>query len=280
MSFFLPFTAGPATIRAAYDDAGFVVVRGLLSIADVDAMRGELRQLIHHRRVLLGHAVDGREDLDAAYDGLCTFDRSLGGEIYRVAPDLPGYQRLINHIRLCEIAKTLVGAELLQIPVSNSNLRIDRPGETQFLFDWHQDYTFNLFSLNAVTAIIPLTDTTEEMGALHIIPGSHREISPVRINNPDFRSGEGGGGYIFELVEPTAALEARGVVAPLLAGDVLFLHCLAIHRSGTNVSKRNRWTVNPRYGDFLDKALTKRGWARGLQPGRILFRDIHPEKVV
>ena len=86
-------------------------------------MRGELRQLIHHRRVLLGHTVDGREDLDAAYDGLCTFDRSLGGEIYRVAPDLPGYQRLINHIRLCEIAKTLVGAELLQSLIAAERFR-------------------------------------------------------------------------------------------------------------------------------------------------------------
>jgi len=268
-----------ARLASVYSEHGFAVARNLLPLERIETCRGELLRLVQRRLELLGRQSPTR-DLDKAFDYLCDIDRSHGGEIYRVATDLPGYQQLVFDPGLTATVKSLMATELIQLPFHNSNLRIDRPSEDQYLFDWHQDYTFNLLSKNAVTAVIPLSDISPDMGALCVVPGSHRKIAEVAVNAPDFSSGHGGGGYIFTLHHPRDELEERAVCLPLHEGDVLLLHCLLIHRSGHNRSRRNRWTINPRYSDFLDEKLVARGWARGIQPGRVLFGDVHPDKVV
>jgi hypothetical protein len=270
----------PGRPRTVFEQYGVAVLRGVLPMQLVAECRDGLRRLARRRLESLGHRWSETADLDATFDQLCAINRSHGGEIYGVAPDLPVYQRIVGHPNLTSTVSALMNVEFLQIPFHNGNLRIDRPNEEAFLFDWHQEYTFNLLALNAITAIIPLTDITSEMGAVACVPGSHREIAKVSINAPDFASGAGRGGYIFTVATDRAELEREAVVSPLRAGDALLLHCLTLHRSGQNSSTKNRWSINPRYSDFFDEALVGRGWARGVRPGKVLFGEVHPDKVV
>jgi len=277
----VPFDATrPDRLSAVFDQYGVAILRGVLPTEIIAECRDALRLLTRRRLESLGHRWAESADLDATFDQLCAINRSHGGEIYGVAPDLPVYQRIVAHPNLVSTVSKLMAVEFLQLPFYIGNLRIDRPGEDAFLFDWHQEYTFNLLALNAITAIIPLTDITKDMGAVACIPGSHREIAKVSINAPDFASGGGRGGYIFSVARNRDELEREAVISPLRVGDALLLHCLTLHRSGYNSSTKNRWSINPRYSDFFDQALVRRGWARGVRPGKILFGEVHPEKVV
>jgi ectoine hydroxylase-related dioxygenase (phytanoyl-CoA dioxygenase family) len=277
----VPFDAArPDRLRSVFEQHGVTILRGVLPTEIISECRDALRLLTRRRLESLGHRWTESADLDATFDQLCAINRSHGGEIYGVAPDLPVYQSIVAHPNLTATVSELMAVELLQLPFYIGNLRIDRPREEAFLFDWHQEYTFNMLALDAITAIIPLTDITEEMGAVACVPGSHREIAKVRINAPDFASGGGRGGYIFSIARDREELEREAVVAPLRVGDALLVHCLTLHRSGKNLSTRNRWSINPRYSDFFDQALVRRGWVKGVRPGKILFGEVHADKVV
>src|SRR5579859_1769983 len=52
-------------------------------------------------------------------------------------------------------------------------LRADMPSDEKWEFPAHQDYPYNLGSLNCITIWIPFQDTPLELGALDVIPGSH-----------------------------------------------------------------------------------------------------------
>ncbi|KAK3106886.1 hypothetical protein FSP39_002090 [Pinctada imbricata] len=98
---------------------------------------------------------------------------------------------------------------------------------------WHQDYSYwtRTKPQQHLTVHVALEDQTEENGALHYIPGSHRPFSPMK-KKKNFKP----------------------VCANLKKGEASFHHALAVHGSYGNKSDRPRRATVLNY--FADGTLS------------------------
>ena len=119
----------------------------------------------------------------------------------------------------------------------------------------HQDWRSMQGSLNSAVIWIPLVNINRNLGALEVIPKSHRRgllptekdewfrhIHPDCINNDDFLS-----------------LDVK-------AGDIVIFNSFLVHRSGNNDTDSIRWSLHCRYNDASEETWIKR-------------KFIHPYKV-
>ena len=178
----------------------------------------------------------------------------------------------------------MFGWEKVHIPFGLCQFRIDRPQDTKYHFDWHQDYPYNIISQSAVTFWVPLTDVTLETGAIRILPKSHHNIHPVK-GKTSYAPGEKGDAashLTYKLDNPDMdALESESISIPVKAGNILVFNSLVLHRSGNNLSKNlNRWVSIFRMGDLYDKNLVSRDFfcSRPNKPNTMAgFSQVHPE---
>ena len=129
----------------------------------------------------------------------------------------------------------------------------------------HQDWRTMQGSLDATVVWVPLVDVDKKLGALEILPGSHRaglhESSPIDWN-------------FFEVRDPASKNDFQPV--ELKAGDALFFSAFLVHRSGNNETNRIRWSVHFRYNNAAEKTFIDRAFPNPYlyQPkGDILFDD-------
>ena len=269
-------------LTKTFKTEGAVIVRGLLG----DARKSELRQALSgiisaQYRHATGHDPAPDADIDTLFNALCAIDRRLGALVYEAAREVPAFYSLLLHPWVQDVVKTLLGTDTLHIPYDKAMFRIDRSNEPWFEFHWHQDYTYNQMSDPTVTVWTPLTPVTEDMGPLHVIPRSHGQIHPVRLEPKRDDHGRPKVTKSAVLADADAAdLDARAVPVCLEPGDVLFFHQLLLHRSGRNRSNRARWSMVPRYGRMLDPEMVARGWEIERSPDFAVLKERHPQAVV
>ena len=94
---------------------------------------------------------------------------------------------------------------------------------------WHQDAIFfheEADTTFVLTVWIPLCDTTEENGCLRVMPRIHKHRTVYWGDSlPD----------------------GDWVSVPMKKGDVIFIHKLTPHSSGTNNTDTIRWSMDIRY---------------------------------
>lgn len=267
-------------VQRAYQADGAVVVKNVVDPQLIASYRKNLMRLMQTRLNAAAVPSDRCGDLDGYYRELCAVDENLSGEVILAARDLVEFYQLVSAPRVRNVAEKLVGSEVCQIVHDVCLFRIDPPVvDHPRLFDWHQDYPYNVLSRSAVTLWLPLTDITPEMGPLRVVPRSHGAIRPVSFRQAFAGGGKGMGHKVFELKEmDRALLEASSVEIPdVNAGDGVFFHSCLLHRSGTNRSDRARWVFNVRYGDMLDDAVVQRGWRVVRDRNPYCFREVHPD---
>jgi ectoine hydroxylase-related dioxygenase (phytanoyl-CoA dioxygenase family) len=137
---------------------------------------------------------------------------------------------------------------------------------------WHQDlvnYPIEAAGTDLLTVWVALTDATEEMGCLQVVPRSHKggleTHCPPDTDDPIVRKAAGGG-IPDALVNP-----GEGVPLPMRAGDVLFMHRLTKHASLSNVSDNFRWSFDLRYHP------THQFSGQPLKPSWVARSRAHPE---
>lgn len=114
--------------------------------------------------------------------------------------------------------------------------------------DAHQDWRSMQGSLNSVVVWVPLADVGPDLGPLEVVPGSHR----LGLLDAEMRDGYG------HLDAPLDESDFEPV--PVRAGDALLFSSLLVHRSGTNVTDRIRWSCHFRYNDLREATFVQRGF--------------------
>ena len=129
----------------------------------------------------------------------------------------------------------------------------------------HQDVPYFPHERHTMmAAIIHLTDATEEMGCVRVVPGSHK-LGPMEIVSKGSES--------FRYLDPDDYPIEQGTPCPARRGDVLFFSYLTIHGSDINASNRLRKTVLVQVRDPSDRPTENvhRSHAQGL-----MLRGINP----
>jgi hypothetical protein len=156
---------------------------------------------------------------------------------------MPSLYGIVDHAPLISALKALG----VQHPILDlePQLRCDMPVCGQSVFKQHQDWTYNIGSKNAVTAWIPLQDTSVREGAPKVAPGSHKDGIYPHDNGVILDR------YRFDFID-----------CPVRFGEALIFDQKIVHKSGVNMSDGIRFSVQIRYSDLQDEEYASRGWPR------------------
>ncbi len=140
---------------------------------------------------------------------------------------------IVRRPEILDSVEALIGPDIL---VYHLTIWIKEANSSAYV-SWHQDSTyFGLTPFEHVTAWFALSDATEEMGCVRMIPGSHLRgeeiLSEVR-DDPELMLRQGQVLAVDETAETV-------VPVPLKAGQFSLHHTLTMHTSGANRSDKRR----------------------------------------
>lgn len=256
---------------------GYVVVKSFYDRAmEIEPIQRAIYDIIG--MVIRRHGLTiPRQDFDpACFDAglyeLIAVDRAYGGEVYDAVKLIPAVVRLAASQSNEEAVRQLRHTETPGFISRGYGIRIDLPHEEHLRAKWHQEYLFQLRSVDGLIFWTPFQSMTKELGPVILGQGSHREgIHPMTTN----RSVRGA--YSWRLKDEDNLAKRYQHVAPLTElGDVLIMDFLTLHCSGNNTTDRARWSLQMRFFNFEDPTGIKIGWSGSVADG-IGFERIHPE---
>ena len=206
---------------ATYRQNGFTVVRGLFSVTELKDMEIHLAEYLE-RTILTATPREFIFEANAEKSLRCAF---------RIHERSEYFDALMRAPRLLAIVRQLFnGADVL----ADGAMMITKAPFTAYEFPDHQDNAYQFWSpADAVSVTLALDESSEESGAIVCRAGSHTQgILPHR---PSGVYGASRG-----LVEIPAAGEYAEVALSLMPGDISLHHVNTIHRTGPNLTARQR----------------------------------------
>ncbi|MQA26312.1 MAG: phytanoyl-CoA dioxygenase family protein [Micromonosporaceae bacterium] len=237
----------------AYQENGYVLVKGLLDAEEAKAYREQCHALIER----LNH------DADPTWDSARELGLGAQTELkhcHDVQFHSAAFSRLIVDPRFTDVAAAVMGTENVQL---HHTKMFVKPPEKGSPFPMHQDYPYFPHARHTVgAAIFHFDDAPLEKGCVRVAPGSHK-------NGPLEHTSEGSWHLPFSEwpLEKSVPCEAE-------AGDVLFFTYLTVHGSGVNTTDEARTTLLVQYRD-PQNIPTQNLHSRSLGQGMIL-RGIDP----
>ncbi|XP_078486050.1 L-proline trans-4-hydroxylase-like isoform X2 [Ciona intestinalis] len=211
-------------MKTAFDKDGFVLVRGLFTVPEIDKLEKCLE---------LGHVTEHAFDLP---DG-----EEMNSRM--VIFNHPGvdYTGLIGRCRrIVDTTEELLGGEVYHY---HTKINMKQP-ETGGSFQWHQDYGYwyknGILFPDLLSVMVAIHKCDRGNGCLKVLRGSHKlgRIDHIRIGGQN-------GADLDTLAECQKILEQ--VYVELEPGDGIFFHCNVLHSSDQNHSDRKRWVIIPCY---------------------------------
>ena len=214
--------------KTNYADRFAIIRKKFIRIFNEIAIRHNLDTINKDADIIGLYRSKNRELWVAAYDQL------------RFSPEVV---ELVNDSVLLDIAKQC-GIKFPSL-TNRAVIRADMPSDVDHDFELHQDFPYNQGSFNSITIWIPFQDTDAKLGAVQVIPKSHKN-GTVKNEN----------GIIVK-----QELD-KCITAPLKLGEVLVISHFMHHKSGLNVSKdpenQIRFSAQIRYTDLADHEWAKR----------------------
>jgi ectoine hydroxylase-related dioxygenase (phytanoyl-CoA dioxygenase family) len=135
--------------------------------------------------------------------------------------------------------------------------------EVYWRLSLHQDWRSMQGSLDSVVVWLPLIDIGRELGALEILPGSHKKglLAADLID---------GYGHINEKaardIDPDDLISVE-----VKRGDALFFSTFLLHQSGQDMGEAIRWSCHFRYNNLAEPTFVERGY-----PHPYIYRPAEP----
>jgi ectoine hydroxylase-related dioxygenase (phytanoyl-CoA dioxygenase family) len=235
--------------RAAWNDNGFFVLRGLVSPADAKAVEDEVIARI-------------RQNPPEDHPGEALYP---AGPNYAIFPEKEPSPTAVNpEDRIAKVFNC--HAEGLAREIAGRDAIVDCVAEilgpdldcfqSQFIFKnpgvigqpWHQDsYYFRFNRQPQVGVWVALSRATLENGCLWVLPGSHK--GPIHAHVPDRRPAANRA--YTEIVDQDDSAREPALMQP---GDVLFFHSYLMHMSTDNVADERRAAMVYHYASVGTRA--------------------------
>jgi ectoine hydroxylase-related dioxygenase (phytanoyl-CoA dioxygenase family) len=244
---FVSVPSTPQQRRQRYERDGYVAGGPLLDRSQLERLRADFDEIFARRA-----DPDSRIEHERHDDG-------AGGEffkVYNLRRLSPAFHELVTHPRLAGLLGEITGCGQLRLLLDQMHYK---PPGTGGWNGWHRDMpTFPFVRpYVAVTAWVPLDDTTEDNGCLRMVPGSHAWGDASDLAGDDWG--------LHRLPQEYHGHTVREVLRPVRAGHVQFHNDLTWHCSAPNP------TAHPR------RALSIHVFnadARYREGGRIMFPEL------
>lgn len=209
-------------IRESFDRNGYILVRGLLSNAEV----AKLKTYMEHSDDILKHA-HGRSD-GAGKESKLSLWNYAGDDICGI---------VARSQKVAGTLQELLGGDEIYHYHSKLMMKDPKVGGAHI---WHQDYGYwyhNGCLLPEMGSIfIPVDKCTKTNSCLQVLKGSHK-MGRIDHNLIGTQAGAESG----RLEEAKKVFEH--VYVEMEPGDALFFHCNLLHGSDQNHSELRRWVL-------------------------------------
>jgi phytanoyl-CoA hydroxylase len=239
--------------KSQFLDQGFIIIRGFFNNNEINILRREVKKVfaLQIEGKLKTHVdIDDEPGFEKAMYSFFEQDLDTFMNCGKQVQQLISLHRLGTDPRITTILMEL-GVEFPIISVRPSmlfNSRYLAKKEEYWRLGAHQDWRSSQGSLDSVTVWFPLISADSAIGALQVIPETHK------LGLLDSESVSYYGKLIGDFKEEDfTQLEFE-------IGDVLFFSSFLVHRSGTNVTESIRWSVQLRYNNIEDPTFIERGF--------------------
>jgi ectoine hydroxylase-related dioxygenase (phytanoyl-CoA dioxygenase family) len=210
-------------LRRAYDEDGFVIVRGMFDAEETEL----LRRAMEVDPEVRAHIID-RLDSSGAATRISLWNRP-GDSVYGMAARCS---------RMVDTMEDLLGGAVYHF---QSKLTAKDP-LVGGAWEWHQDYGYWYYNgclrPDLASCMVALDRAFAENGCLRMVRGSHKMGRIDHVPVP------GEGQNVADPKRIAEIVKRHEVVAcELEPGDGLFFHCNTLHSSAQNRSEHRRWTL-------------------------------------
>lgn len=112
----------------------------------------------------------------------------------------------------------------------------------------HQDWRSMQGSLDSIVVWIPLIDIDKSLGALEVVPGSHK----LGLLDSEITDS-------FGKISDQSLTDLEFVPLEVSQGDAVFFSAFLIHQSGNNVTDSIRWSCHFRFNNLNETTFIQRG---------------------
>lgn len=248
-----PVTESKSINAAEFKEQGFLLLKNFFEKAEIETIRSEAKSIFATQ--MLSHGIISSTDLteaevEAGMFKLFELDLQAFTNCGKHAQHLISLHRLSLDPRIVDALQALgLGFPCVSTrPVLYFNAERLAKKEVYWKLSTHQDWRSMQGSLDSTVVWIPLIDLDIRLGALEVIPGSHK----WGLLEADIVDGYG---------NLRQSVDESGLVpVEIKAGDALFFSSFLVHRSGTNVTGSIRWSCHFRYNNLEEPTFIERGF--------------------
>lgn len=243
-----------STLLEQFRQEGFLLLRNFLDKSVIENIYREAREIfatqIKHvtRRTV---DIDNRDEFENAMFEFFEKDfnafRNTGLTVQHSLSlhQLGVSEKIINLLKEIGIEQPVVGAR----PAMQFNSRfLSKDGSKHWKLDAHQDWRTGQGSLDSTVIWFPLVDAGADLGALQVIPQSHK-IGLLASSTSGYQGG------ITDQLNNEDFVQTEFQV-----GDLLIFSAFLVHQSGNNITKNIRWSVQLRYNNLAEPTFIERGY--------------------
>ena len=252
---------------------GFIVIKNFYDIKRIKSIRNAISDIIKIKS--LDHGVFVSDDplynMNYAFMDLIKIDRNQGALIYDAIKQIPEFVRLISDEKNEILFSMLRKNSLPGLAKNGDGIRIDIPYEDKYMAPWHQEFPAQLRSLDGIVFWSPLIEMSKDLGPVEIAAKSHIDGLKKVYHEKNKKDA-----YGLRISDENLIDKKYDIVSPLAnPGDLILMDFLTIHKSGENISKTPRWSMQFRYFNFNDKIGKEINWTGSFASGK-RFEDIIP----
>lgn len=240
-------------IANRYREDGFVLMKGLFPREEVEGIRAEAKAVFvsqMRRHDLIASNDPTEREFEEGMFKLFQVDLQAFSNCGKQVQHLISLHRLSLDDRILEVLKAL-GLSFPNIstrPVLYFNHQRLAKKEVYWRLSLHQDWRSMQGSLDSVVVWIPLVNVDRALGALEVVPGSHK----MGLLEADMSDGYG---HVRQAPDRQDAVPVE-----VERGDALFFSTLLLHQSGTNETESIRWSCHFRYNNLAEPTFVERGF--------------------
>ena len=212
--------------KSFFDENGYFLAKNLFKESSISVLEKEFDKIISQLK-------ESGEDINARWGGDVSKETDVKDSQVLHTHNVQSFSSLmlnmVQNKNLLNLVETFIGADIV---LHHTKLFL-KPPNVGSTFPLHQDWSYFPTQNNTmIAAVVHISDSTEEMGCLRLVPGSNK-LGKVKDSDGHSFLKEIHGRYPLKSVMP---IEGR-------KGDVLFFHSFTIHGSMPNRSKKPRKTV-------------------------------------
>ncbi|WP_025765193.1 phytanoyl-CoA dioxygenase family protein [Dyadobacter tibetensis] len=242
------------SIRKQFNEEGYVLLRQFLDKSLVAEIYTDARKIFAQQiKRVTGRSVDidDRDLFEAAMFEFFEKDFNAFVNTGKTVQHTFSLHRLGVDPQIGELLKEaglsspIIGAR----PAMQFNSRfLSKDGSKHWKLDAHQDWRTGQGSLDSAVIWFPMVDAGADLGALQVIPGSHK-WGLKESSTSGYQ-----GGITSDLGEDAF------VQTTFETGDLLLFSAFLIHQSGNNITNNIRWSVQLRYNNLDEPTFIERGY--------------------